>query len=623
MRDDRERVQACSRRWLPVLFVAVLGMATTASSAVLSQVIDNGLFTTDMSTELDWLDVTETQGLSRVEVEALVAPGGALDGWRFATTEQLSQLLHHFGVPPAGLGFELYPYFEEDYGSVDLGIIETVIDTLGDTFEHWAVSTGSCIQVPPGGAGYTWGRADIEEAYLGNLPIISDQEVIDCFGNPVDIDDEVNTFNFDHDPDPAFADPRIGHFLIRGPLQVPEICDNGIDDDLDGKIDLDDEECVARVGLRVRCLHDPIYAEEGDTVTIYAETLDSNGDPVVADGIEIFVDDGSAPVAQAVGVDSLTYSFNPSLAFSYACRAERAASPFPEEATSWSVEFDDPQLRVSLMGPQVGPPAVPGVLPVYLTGTFGERIDIVFFADDDEYGGPFDTDFLDHVRDLIWDGYFTVPWFVSFQWAFNFWIATDHTANASPKDPNDPDEFCHRDEPDKFKKQFSFADSGAIVHKSACRDNAGKPGLFTIWATNALRLQVVAHETGHRPFGLADEYPGAFTFGGKKKLFSSEYDPPHPNVFKKENQCREAAGLWWNAGDCRPLFDKDGKTFWLGEPDFEAQEPNDRELQVRDLMQQTGAVVVPGGDTLDRYAVGNSERARMGWFLTQCRQGRC
>jgi hypothetical protein len=354
-------------------------------------------------------------------------------------------------------------------------------------------------------------------------------------------------------------------------------------------------------------------------VTIIAEAVDSLGVRRAADSIEIFLGNIDAPVASIAGQPGVTHRFTPSgPLFGYGCRAERATSSFPERARSWSAnEF----LRTVSVGTAAAPAGF-GAIPVFLNGPLNEKIDIVFFADGTDYNSPNDPAFRQDLFDLIYDGYFTIPYFISFQWIFNFWIATDGTANAGP-DPTDSRNLCLRQAPNNFEQRYAFADTSGIVHTSSCRDNAGSPGVFTIMM-RASRLQVVAHETGHRPFGLADEYccDGGY-FSSSKPVLSSDYKPPHPNLFKTENKCRDdAVNRPYDADDCRPIPASDGDTWWIGEPNYRALEPN-RVDQVRDLMQQTGGTTDLDFIVLDRYDAGDSEVDRLAWWLSKCVQGEC
>ncbi|MDZ7645577.1 MAG: hypothetical protein U5K76_15950 [Woeseiaceae bacterium] len=450
--------------------------------------------------------------------------------------------------------------------------------------------------------------------------------------------------------------------LARQAVPTPEACDNTFDDDGDGLIDDEDLEDCPRpiVGLRVRCSHDPVYvAETGEVVTIRAEATDRAGDTVVADTVSISLGpDWSEPEEIVAAGSRATVEFPPTGTFSYACQATSGVEQAFSGRRTVAVEgFDDDF------------PA----LPVLYNGPLDEKIDIVFFPDEDEYTSPTDPNFIADVGLLISGGYFTVPWFMDHQDRFNFWIGLD-TANSGPN-PDDIDDngnaMCFREAPDRYRRTYAFADSSGIVHRSVCRDNAGSPGIFTI-EMDLNRLQVVAHESGHRPFGLADEYccdGGYYT----RQLFG----PPYPNMFKLEAGCRnkgEARGQDPDA--CRSIVDVDtGNDWWLFEPDYDDIDP-----EPSDLMQQQGCVSLdsraacrplepdktgpdddPNGvvacsypletyvgdpdGTPDywacrrtgsaseavwvrwrvgsRYDLGPSERDRMQWFLSECRAGRC
>jgi hypothetical protein len=79
-------------------FLKIIGIGFILSVSTLANatLIDNGDYTTDTESGLDWLDWTET--LSDTQSEALAEFSG--DGWRIATaTEALGLLENHFGVP--------------------------------------------------------------------------------------------------------------------------------------------------------------------------------------------------------------------------------------------------------------------------------------------------------------------------------------------------------------------------------------------------------------------------------------------------------------------------------------------------------------------------------------------
>jgi hypothetical protein len=266
--------------------------------------------------------------------------------------------------------------------------------------------------------------------------------------------------------------------------------------------------------------------------------------------------------------------------------------------------------------------------PVFYNGPIKNKIDIVFFHDDTEYTSYVQPAFITAVHDLINDGLWSIPWFVEHQWAFNFWIARADGADASrepgppPMGQTDPD--CNRENTEEIKKLFNkkykFRDAGAIVHSSVCRDNAHKPRTFTIEAGSA---SVLAHEMGHRPFGMSDEYcrpvmGAAFCDGGH------HVTNPFSNIYRTENGCRNSAvDRPYDADDCRLLIDaNNNSTWWLGEPPYRNLPFS---IQTRDLMQQTGARETPPGSQtfVPAYAVGLTEITRMNWYIQQCLDGKC
>ena len=426
-------------------------------------------------------------------------------------------------------------------------------------------------------------------------------------------DEDGDTLIDDADPDCAEPPP-------------PEVCDNGIDDDGDGDIDGDDFECFEPIGLQVSCMHEPIYPQAGDEVTITARAIDENAERVLADTLEIYINDISTPAESATaaggGIDALqaTYTATDSQ-FAYGCRAEESF----ESTQSWRLE--EPKLRSVDSGTPDNPDWA--ARAVLYSGPIDEKIDVVFFHDDDEYTSFEDPDFLQDVHDLVNDGLWTIPWFVENQWAFNIWIATADDANASPVPGPLPDGAtqprCQRAAPagvdDGSDDDYAFRDAGAIVHTTVCRDNAGNPRFFTVEArTN--RPQVLAHEMGHRPFGLADEYCN--TLMGATVCDGGHFEnPPWANMYEENGNCRdEAVNRPYDADDCRRLTDPDNDTWFLGEPDYD---PLTQATEVKDLMQQTGFREEPpgSGNLVESYNVGLTEIDRMNWLIEQCIAGEC
>src|SRR5215470_2641662 len=79
-------VQAARAALMAALMGVVVFLAAVDGEA--ATLIDQGTFTTDTATGLDWLDVTQTQGLSYNAVTSLL--GSSLAGWQYATLAQVT-----------------------------------------------------------------------------------------------------------------------------------------------------------------------------------------------------------------------------------------------------------------------------------------------------------------------------------------------------------------------------------------------------------------------------------------------------------------------------------------------------------------------------------------------------
>jgi hypothetical protein len=393
---------------------------------------------------------------------------------------------------------------------------------------------------------------------------------------------------------------------------IPEVCDNGIDDDGDGLTDGADSECSVvspDVGLLVRCIHRPLWPDEGEQVFIRAETIDAEGNEIVADRIEIYTSDPQYPIGDAPGrstMESTTLSTGSRMR--YGCRAEFGS----EVAFSGWREMD------------VGTPEFTDVraVPVIYNGPMDKKIDIVFIPEATRHGigaGAWDR-FQADIYEVILEGVYGIPWFVANQREINFWLGRD-MGKVTPSNPDDDSKMCKKEKPEGYKKDYGFADAAGIIHDQGCRDNAS----LNVFTTRFIRggLQVVAHEIGHAAFSLSDEYVGA----------SSLYFtlPDVPNLLPTYGKCRSAAEeRGFDPDQCRSLVDDGASGFFLGglylfEPNY--RNDADPESAVRDLMQQTGIQCTDGPDDSQtcrvRYHVGDSEINRMNWKVGKCRAGRC
>lgn len=88
---------------LSVLFA--LGIITTANAAI----VDHGNYLSDSDTNIDWLNLTATNGLSYDQVEAELQQGGQFSGWAFADRSQIFGLLDNAGGSGEYINYIPYP----------------------------------------------------------------------------------------------------------------------------------------------------------------------------------------------------------------------------------------------------------------------------------------------------------------------------------------------------------------------------------------------------------------------------------------------------------------------------------------------------------------------------------
>lgn len=308
-------------------------------------------------------------------------------------------------------------------------------------------------------------------------------------------------------------------------------------------------------GLRVRCLHEPLWPQPGDTVTVTAEAL--NDDPVnmaAVTGADLEIWGGTTTaVGSACTGSTCTFQQGPLQAgsFAYGCRVKKGGN---EAWSGWR-------------SVQVGNTSSARAIPVLLTGPVASRIDMVLVPNRRScdpsgacinYTSALDPNFLSDALEVIRDAYFDWEIHLRHQDAVNFWIATDM---------GDYQELCNLTEPADWGSVYAFADAGAILHRNTLRDCA-RPS-SRIFSSEPSSHGTIVHEVGHSPFGLADEY-----------CCDGGYWPPPTlrNVHFNENECRQdITGLLpWNPAltpaACREISEvqADGSVrrtgWWVSDP---------------------------------------------------------
>lgn len=116
-----------------------LWAATSADAALINRdwrVAGDGLIVRDTNTQLGWLKLTQTFGLSYTTVSGQLGSGGTFAGFRYATNTEVVDLFSDY------FGMSLSGFYGEVPAVVDPGV-RTASETLGD-----GISLGSDIFSP-------------------------------------------------------------------------------------------------------------------------------------------------------------------------------------------------------------------------------------------------------------------------------------------------------------------------------------------------------------------------------------------------------------------------------------------------------------------------------------------
>jgi hypothetical protein len=76
-------------------YVSLIALPAAANA----NLVDRGLVTYDTRSGLEWLDLSQTQGLSFDQVSTQLGTGGLYAGYRYATSLEAQGLLTEFGLP--------------------------------------------------------------------------------------------------------------------------------------------------------------------------------------------------------------------------------------------------------------------------------------------------------------------------------------------------------------------------------------------------------------------------------------------------------------------------------------------------------------------------------------------
>ncbi|WP_101758906.1 hypothetical protein [Oceanicoccus sp. KOV_DT_Chl] len=183
--------------------IIILCFSALISSLSHSEFINNGYYTNDSETSLNWLHLDITAGLSVDQVYVEIGAGGQFEGWRYATLLEAQSILLISGL-------------NSDYGDENPPTsIRNGIDNLGNNFGF----TFQNISSTSNGAsayGFIGDSASVSaQVYLGG------NYLYDKGGN----DFALVSFSGSSSRSKDYIDSTYGHFLVRSstpsPVPVP------------------------------------------------------------------------------------------------------------------------------------------------------------------------------------------------------------------------------------------------------------------------------------------------------------------------------------------------------------------------------------------------------------------
>jgi len=179
-------------KWWKSLRAILILVPMMSAGVAHAALIDFGTYTRDTESGLDWLDVTQTQGMSYDAVT--LALSSTLAGWSYARGTQLEELLNHAGGTPPYTG----------YSAVNNGVADPLTALLGRTTETRQVRQTHGLLADPL-AEYQWVGVIYDCTGFGTC---ATEDYIDVFGQ-TQLPDEPSEY--------------IGSFLVReSPDTVPE-----------------------------------------------------------------------------------------------------------------------------------------------------------------------------------------------------------------------------------------------------------------------------------------------------------------------------------------------------------------------------------------------------------------
>jgi len=87
-----------------LISLMLLGLSISSANAAIVGFLDNGTYTTDTFSGLDWLDASASNGRSFDDVSGNFGVGGDFEGWRYASTDEVTLFWDKAGGTPLFTG---------------------------------------------------------------------------------------------------------------------------------------------------------------------------------------------------------------------------------------------------------------------------------------------------------------------------------------------------------------------------------------------------------------------------------------------------------------------------------------------------------------------------------------
>jgi len=176
----------------------LFGLFSSANASL----IDNGSYTSDTQTGLDWLDLTETQNKSYDYVSSQLGTGGLYAGYAYATSTQFYTLVSNY----TGVG--VADVFEHDF-TEGTDSIDPLVQLIGNTNASNSTNNPSLMNQSYGLI------ADQYDANTHWAALIFDRDESFIFN-------DFSIAEFSHGLANNQTDVNIGSYLVRKTAAVPE-----------------------------------------------------------------------------------------------------------------------------------------------------------------------------------------------------------------------------------------------------------------------------------------------------------------------------------------------------------------------------------------------------------------